>query len=477
MTRRDLMTEMWAHIPDVSAVIGLDGSVLWAAGATDRLLGLEPEAMTVMTILEWVSPDDAGRVTEVLRSAIHASRPLATEVRLRSRHGGWTQAELAVSPGVHRLGPAGEQGLVVSLREFDHTRRVAGVTTAMLRGRAMAECLADIAQLVEGTLDRCGCAIYVVEHGTDFVDLAATSGLLTWVVPDLRSSRELIDLGPVGQAVVDGQVVIAQTGPNWGHDQVTATAEGLGADCCVALPFGQVEGAKLAAGCIVLVGPSTQLATLEQAAVDRWGDGATLVVNHHQKVQAARRISQTDTLSGLPNYSAVLSVMAMHREQSKTDIGVVVFALDGLSDWRVDAGYAAAMAALREVAEQIRLVLPAEGFIGRLDGDDLVVVVPLRSAGDLVGLASRLALRAAGADLRGPAITIRVGAVPATPDDDAATVLQKAASLALGSTPIPVSCGIKADAGSVWDADAASQSASKFGIFRGSRGTAALLNS
>lgn len=98
---------------------------------------------------------------------------------------------------------------------------------------------------------------------------------------------------------------------------------------------------------------------------------ATLLLN-----RPARRGETVDPDTGLPNGFG----LAERMEASLASTGVVVaaVALDGIAAAREAMGYQVGTELLRRAVEDLGQVLPADTVIGRVDGDELVVLEPLR---------------------------------------------------------------------------------------------------
>jgi predicted signal transduction protein with EAL and GGDEF domain len=81
-----------------------------------------------------------------------------------------------------------------------------------------------------------------------------------------------------------------------------------------------------------------------------------------------------DPDTGVPNGFGLAQQMAA---QERTSFVVAAVALDGIGNAREALGYQVGTELLRRAVEDLGQVLPSESVIGRVDGDELVVIMPL----------------------------------------------------------------------------------------------------
>ena len=94
-------------------------------------------------------------------------------------------------------------------------------------------------------------------------------------------------------------------------------------------------------------------------------------------VLSARRRGEVDPDTGLPNGFGLARHFGGSGERSETTVAVVL--LDGLNNVREAMGYQVGIELLRRVVEDLGQVVPADARIGRVGGDELVVVRSSRS--------------------------------------------------------------------------------------------------
>ena len=88
---------------EIVKVVYLDGTLLYANAAFERILGYDPEdALGPMNVLDYVHPDDLESVSEETEKALAEGGTAANKVEYRFRHadGSWRWVE---SVGTHAL--------------------------------------------------------------------------------------------------------------------------------------------------------------------------------------------------------------------------------------------------------------------------------------------------------------------------------------------------------------------------------------
>ncbi len=95
--------------------------------------------------------------------------------------------------------------------------------------------------------------------------------------------------------------------------------------------------------------------------------------------RASRRSGQVDPETGLPNARGLTSA----RAGAEPPVVVAVVALGGVGECREALGYRAAAELLRRAVEHLGKIVPAGARIGRVEGDEVVVVVDRSTGPDL----------------------------------------------------------------------------------------------
>jgi diguanylate cyclase (GGDEF)-like protein len=140
-----------------------------------------------------------------------------------------------------------------------------------------------------------------------------------------------------------------------------------------------------------------------------------------------REAALHDPLTGLPNRVLVLDRLEQAlRMQHRGDgpAAVVYCDLDGFKAINDSTGHAAGDAALLRTADALRTVVRPGDTVGRMGGDEFVVVCPgMRSEGELADLLDRIEAALAGCE---GGLRASCGIAHSRPDDTAESVLRRA---------------------------------------------------
>jgi diguanylate cyclase (GGDEF)-like protein len=125
------------------------------------------------------------------------------------------------------------------------------------------------------------------------------------------------------------------------------------------------------------------------------------------------RRANYDSLTGLPNRAHAIRVLERAcKTPTKLRPGILFLDLDGFKSVNDEYGHDHGDSLLRSVAEQLIAHVPAPGVVGRLGGDEFIVVFPaIASAADLDQRARQLRAAIAAVSVpRGSTIDVSVGA-------------------------------------------------------------------
>ncbi len=139
-----------------------------------------------------------------------------------------------------------------------------------------------------------------------------------------------------------------------------------------------------------------------------------------------RHQANTDALTGLPNRAAITQRL---EAALATDRSTVMFVdLDGFKEVNDRLGHERGDAVLVEAADRIATSLGRKGTVGRLGGDEFLVVLPARSQHEIVATADRILLSLREPWPEGGAISASIGIATAAPDEGADQLLDRADS-------------------------------------------------
>jgi diguanylate cyclase (GGDEF)-like protein len=276
--------------------------------------------------------------------------------------------------------------------------------------------------------------------------------LVLWRIARLLRERERVSAELSHRAEREaalsalGHAAMTDIGPEAFVAEVTATvATVLAARCEVvahrAVPgdgpqeVGELVHARLGAGeenLVVAFPPGTDpspederfvrtVADLTAAALRRWG-----------AEQQLRHQSMHDTLTGLPNRALVLDRLQVAFDRAvrpRSPVSVLFLDLDGFKAVNDTLGHAAGDDLLIGVAVRLRAAVRPGDTVGRLAGDEFVVLCDGGSPADAARLAERLAevLREPYVLEHGEVeVTASIGMGVAEPDTDPERLLQQA---------------------------------------------------
>lgn len=98
-----------------------------------------------------------------------------------------------------------------------------------------------------------------------------------------------------------------------------------------------------------------------------------------QREEATRLLSVTDPLTALPNRRAILAMLARERQHSRATeraLSIIMVDLDRFKALNDDRGHAAGDVALKETARRLRGALRQNDHVGRIGGEEFLVILP-----------------------------------------------------------------------------------------------------
>jgi diguanylate cyclase (GGDEF)-like protein len=139
---------------------------------------------------------------------------------------------------------------------------------------------------------------------------------------------------------------------------------------------------------------------------------------------ALRHQANTDALTGLPNRASITE--ALETALAHRHAAVMFVDLDGFKEVNDRLGHERGDAVLVEAANRIATSLGRTGTVGRLGGDEFLVVLPALSDRDLVAIADRILLSLREPWTQGGAISASIGIATAVPHETADHLLDRA---------------------------------------------------
>jgi diguanylate cyclase (GGDEF)-like protein len=159
---------------------------------------------------------------------------------------------------------------------------------------------------------------------------------------------------------------------------------------------------------------------------------AAMAVLQIRRSRHLRRLAMTDELTGMPNRRSILE--RLEREVAALRDGralaVIAFDVDHFKRINDVHGHQGGDRVLRAMAEIVGRSLPANARLGRMGGEEFLIVLPACGADAAFDLAERLRARVAEARFEGFAdderVTISLGTSAGAPGDDVEVLLRRA---------------------------------------------------
>jgi diguanylate cyclase (GGDEF)-like protein len=159
---------------------------------------------------------------------------------------------------------------------------------------------------------------------------------------------------------------------------------------------------------------------------------ATLAIHQWRSKRRMRTLAMTDELTGVPNRRAVLARLApLLQQPNPPSCAMLIIDIDHFKSINDMHGHAEGDEALKAVARKLRAEVREPAFIGRLGGEEFVVVLPGADFDKAYRLAERFREAVMGIDterwLADRRITVSIGLTMARPSGDTpSTMLQRA---------------------------------------------------
>ncbi|MGH2915408.1 MAG: putative bifunctional diguanylate cyclase/phosphodiesterase [Solirubrobacteraceae bacterium] len=226
--------------------------------------------------------------------------------------------------------------------------------------------------------------------------------------PDYLAAIDGVVIGPnvgsCGSAAWSGQLVIAQDigeDPRWAPIREFAISMGL--RHCWSMPIKAPGGIVL--GTLALYGARPRRPLPEHVELlEDWARVAGIAIERHHDLERLVHDAHFDALTRLPNRRATFEALgeALYRAQPAEQTAVMFVDLDGLKGLNDTLGHDRADEILREVSERLAAAMREGDLVGRVGGDEFLVIAPgVTLASDAEQLAARL-LESISRPLAGP---------------------------------------------------------------------------
>lgn len=347
--------------------------------------GIEPGA----NVFTHMHPDDVPRGLKIGAEAQEAQFGWSGEVRVRLRHadGSWRTFDLLIH---NRFGEPGLDGMVGVMREVAPEDPSASGLEPELTS------IGDDLPTAYLALGQQGAIRYASEAAGEL----------------LRSSREDLVGLPITELFVDQDQPIIQSA-------YATLLHTTGARTAVATTRPRFGGRVLEA-------------ELHTRGTDSDHKVVTVVLTDHTAEPELVRLATHDALTGLANRTKVLGTIGGLLLDPEPVLSVVYVDLDDLKGINDNHGHETGDLALIAVGERLRELVRPSDLVGRMSGDEFVIVCPGLSGSALMRFVQRVGETAGDpAAVRSPegehvALSVSAGGATATGGDTTASLLRRA---------------------------------------------------
>jgi len=344
-------------------VIELDGTIRYAGGSVERLVGWRPDQIVGHNMAEFLPPDQIERAIEAIAEIDEVDRagmgvPMVFE--LFRPDGTTTWVEIGAMP---LLDVPGVDGIVMRLRAWDGQHDFDEFLGALLADQPLDDVLVALCHSIAGSLEADGA---VVHYGFDGTCFAGAAGF------GVPVDRLPLDAGPWCVSASTGERLhtsVDDLAPPVAH----ATAdEGMSACWTVAVPRGPDVAPAVLSVWRVLPGPPLigHRHVLERSA--RHVQLALVRTAEHQRL---RHLAGHDALTGVANRAEFRGRLAHALAIGEREFAVAFCDLDGFKPINDTYGHRVGDSVLVAVADRLRLCLRTGDELARIGGDEFTVLL------------------------------------------------------------------------------------------------------
>ncbi len=363
----DLPDEGFRMIVDMTAnafvVIGRDGTVRYAGGSIERLLGWRPDQLAGHNMVEFLPAHQIESAIEAVAEIAEIDRtgqgvPMVFEV-LRP-DGATTWVEIGAMP---LLDVPGVDGIAMRLRAWDGQHDFDTFLDALLADQPLDEVLVALSHSIAGSLEADG---VVIHYGFDGKAFAGAAGF--GVPVDLLP----LDSGPWCSVVTTGEA--SQSLVNDLEAAITRASAGAGMSWCWTVPVSSGPDLAPAAMSVwrVLGGPPL---IGHRQLLDRSARHVQLALVRTAEHQRLRHLAGHDALTGVANRAQFRDRLADALAIGERDVAVAFCDLDGFKPINDTYGHRDGDAVLVAVADRLRMSLRTGDELARIGGDEFTVLL------------------------------------------------------------------------------------------------------
>jgi diguanylate cyclase (GGDEF)-like protein/PAS domain S-box-containing protein len=363
----DLPDAAFRMIVDMTAnafvVIELDGTVRYAGGSIEHVLGWRPDQVAGHNMVEFLPPDQVGPAIEAIAEIDQVDRagmgvPMVFE--LLRPDGTTTWVEIGAMP---LLDVPGVDGIAMRLRAWDGQHDFDEFLNALLADRPLDDVLVALTHSIAGSLEADG---VLVHYGFDGHAFARADGFGVSVdgIP--------VDAGPWCTTATTGERLHVPV-----HDLEPAIAAvaadaGLGSCWTVPIPRGPEVAPAVLSVWRVMDGPPL---IGHRHVLDRSARYVQLALVRTAEHLRLRHLAGHDALTGVANRAEFRGRLAHALAIGERDFAVAFCDLDGFKPINDTYGHRVGDSVLVAVADRLRLSLRTGDELARIGGDEFTVLL------------------------------------------------------------------------------------------------------
>lgn len=377
----DLACLAGRRCPDVLAVLGPDFTARWVSPSVEASFGHDPADLVGLGVADLVHMEDLGPILNGITEAErNGGRHAAVECRLRTASGGFLPTRATSTSFLHE----GETWWTLSIRTVADDDAVVGRRSRLqaLASEAALTCsemrsdergsLLTILESLAAVIGATGIAVWTGRRGNSQICTG-------WTQDERRAApRPVVPVEALGSS---GYQV---------HQADSALPGAVAVEAVeVALPSGRHDPGVLVAE----LSQTTGSGLWDDHNVDLVAVIGGLVYAASQRADSEQLLLQraeTDQLTGLLNSAAVKERMAELLDRGGDGAVCAVFGdLDGFKVLNDTLGHRMGDAVLMAVADGLRSAAGDGAFVGRIGGDEFVVVRQVAGTAEGVRLLTR----------------------------------------------------------------------------------------
>jgi len=396
-----------ADLDDAIAIVGAEGTVVWANDACGRLLGRPMDELIGVDAFSLIHPDEVARALDGLAYAVtFPDRTAVVAYRLLRGDGSWVPIELKSS-----LLPAsdGTDLLAMVIRDTTTRSTLSSALGSVASGEDLEITAGWIAKAVTSRWPYTAAGVVLL---FDDEPVVVADRLDPVLVDWLRDPAAKAALGADprgGDRVADGelpwvaalrtrQLVIAEVDEL--PAPLAADARRLGLSACGAVP---VSTPGQGAAVVVAWFEQAQAANLEFAhAMVEMCEILSLAAQRRHHLDQLHAAARRDSLTGLANRVGFLEELAELLGATGPDscAGLLYVDLDGFKPVNDEHGHAAGDLVLAAIAERLQ-TFAGDALVARIGGDEFGLgwIVPVPEASEILAARADRLVEAVSAPL------------------------------------------------------------------------------